>query len=194
MGGVRRGTEPAAGLAADGGRQLAWSCIPGYPDSIKAMAEAVRGAKNFVNAEFYIMSTDHVTDDLLTALEEAAERGVEVRVLFDHIGTLRIKGYRKLLKPAQGQQDPVAAHAAAAARPRPVAPAGPAEPPQDHGDRRRNRLHRIAEPDRALLQQPQAPQGGPRMGGADGPPARTDRHHAERRLRHRLAQRDRRIP
>ncbi len=42
------------------------------------------------------MSSDHVTDDLLTALEEAAERGVEVRVLFDHLGTLRIKGYRRL--------------------------------------------------------------------------------------------------
>ena len=70
--------------------------LPGYPDSIKAMAAAVRGAKSFVNAEFYIMSTDHVTDDLFAALEEAAERGVEVRVLFDHLGTLRIKGYSKL--------------------------------------------------------------------------------------------------
>ena len=72
--------------------------IPGYPDSIRAMTEAVRKAKRFVNAEFYIMSTDHVTDDLLTALEEAADRGVQVRVLFDHIGTLRVKGYNKLLK------------------------------------------------------------------------------------------------
>jgi cardiolipin synthase len=72
--------------------------IPGYPDSILAMTQAVRKAKKFVNAEFYIMSTDHVTNDLLTALEEAAERGVEVRVLFDHIGTLRVKGYRNLLR------------------------------------------------------------------------------------------------
>ncbi|MCB5273475.1 Cardiolipin synthase A [Arthrobacter sp. SO5] len=71
--------------------------LPGYPDSIKAMTAAVREAKNFVNAEFYIMSTDHVTDELFTALEEAAERGVEVRILFDHLGTLRIKGYRKLI-------------------------------------------------------------------------------------------------
>ncbi|WP_330194380.1 MULTISPECIES: cardiolipin synthase [unclassified Pseudarthrobacter] len=71
--------------------------IPGYPNSIQAMTEAVRKAEHFVNAEFYIMSSDHVTDDLLTALEEAAERGVEVRVLFDHIGTLRVRGYRKLL-------------------------------------------------------------------------------------------------
>lgn len=71
--------------------------LPGYPDSMKAMAAAVREAKEFVNAEFYIMSSDHVTDELLTALEDAAERGVEVRLLFDHLGTLRIKGYSKLL-------------------------------------------------------------------------------------------------
>nr|WP_120954759.1 cardiolipin synthase [Arthrobacter oryzae] len=71
--------------------------LPGYPDSIKAMTEAVRGARSFINAEFYIMSSDHITDDLLTAMEEAAERGVEVRVLFDHLGTLRIKGYRRLI-------------------------------------------------------------------------------------------------
>lgn len=72
--------------------------LPGYPDSIKAMTAAVRKAKVFVNAEFYIMSTDHVTEDLFEALADAAERGVEVRVLFDHLGALRIKGYRKLIK------------------------------------------------------------------------------------------------
>ena len=71
--------------------------IPGYPDSIKAMAEEVRKAKRFINAEFYILSSDHVTDELLTAMEDAAERGVEVRLLFDHLGTLRIKGYSKLI-------------------------------------------------------------------------------------------------
>jgi cardiolipin synthase len=71
--------------------------LPGYPDSIKAMTAAVREAKSFVNAEFYIMSTDYVTADLFSALEDAAERGVEVRILFDHLGTLRIKGYRKLI-------------------------------------------------------------------------------------------------
>lgn len=71
--------------------------LPGYPHSIKAMAAAVRDAKEFVNAEFYILSSDHVTDELLTAMEDAAERGVEVRLLFDHLGTLRIKGYSKLI-------------------------------------------------------------------------------------------------
>ncbi|WP_426004363.1 cardiolipin synthase [Paenarthrobacter sp. NyZ202] len=72
--------------------------IPGYDESLKAMAEAVRGAKEYVNAEFYIMSSDFMTDELLTELERAAERGVTVRLLFDHIGTLRIKGYRRLVR------------------------------------------------------------------------------------------------
>lgn len=72
--------------------------FPGYEESIKAMAEAVRGAKKFVNAEFYIMSSDSVTDELLTELENAAARGVNVRLLFDHIGTLRIPGYRRLVR------------------------------------------------------------------------------------------------
>ncbi|GAA4024297.1 cardiolipin synthase [Arthrobacter methylotrophus] len=72
--------------------------IAGYEESLKAMAEAVRGAKSFVNAEFYIMSSDSVTDELLTELENAADRGVDVRLLFDHIGTLRIPGYRRLVR------------------------------------------------------------------------------------------------
>ena len=78
--------------------------IPGYKESIKAMAEAVRGATDYVNAEFYIMSSDFVTDELLTELEKAAERGVTVRLLFDHIGTLRIKGYRRLVRRLKAGQ------------------------------------------------------------------------------------------
>ncbi|WP_422934311.1 cardiolipin synthase [Sinomonas sp. P47F7] len=72
--------------------------IPDYENSLADMAEAVRGAKRFVNAEFYIMSSDEVTDELFTAFEDAAARGVEVRLLYDHIGTARIRGYRGLLR------------------------------------------------------------------------------------------------
>ncbi|NYD77555.1 cardiolipin synthase [Arthrobacter cupressi] len=72
--------------------------IPGYQESIDAMAEAIRGARSYVNAEFYIMGSDAVTDGLLTELEKAAERGVRVRLLFDHIGTLRVRGYRRLIR------------------------------------------------------------------------------------------------
>lgn len=72
--------------------------IPGYEDAIAEMTEAVQNAKRFVNVEFYIVAWDEVTDGLFTAIADAAERGVEVRFLFDHIGSLRIPGYRKFLK------------------------------------------------------------------------------------------------
>ncbi|WP_369045398.1 cardiolipin synthase [Sinomonas sp. P10A9] len=72
--------------------------IPGYEDSIAEMTEAVRGAKRFVNAEFYIVGWDEVTDELFRALADAADRGVEVRFLYDHIGSLRVKGYRGFVR------------------------------------------------------------------------------------------------
>ncbi|WP_336855805.1 cardiolipin synthase [Sinomonas albida] len=72
--------------------------ISDYEEALADMTEAVRGAKRFVNAEFYIMSSDDVTNDFFTALEDAAARGVEVRLLYDHIGTARIHGYRGLLR------------------------------------------------------------------------------------------------
>ncbi|MET4059871.1 cardiolipin synthase [Arthrobacter sp. UYP6] len=69
-----------------------------YNESIREMTEVVRGAQKYVHVEFYIMSYDDVTRDFFAALKETAARGVRVRLLFDHIGTLRVKGYRDLLK------------------------------------------------------------------------------------------------
>jgi len=57
---------------------------PGYEDSIEAMAEAVRGATSYVHVEFYIFQADATTEVFFGALEEAAARGVTVRVLLDH--------------------------------------------------------------------------------------------------------------
>ncbi|WP_420030166.1 cardiolipin synthase [Psychromicrobium xiongbiense] len=91
------GAQP---LVADNRVQL----IPGYQESIEAMTEAVREAREYINVEFYIMAYDEVTKPLFAALEEAAERGVEVRLLFDHIGTLRVRGYRQLLRFLRGSR------------------------------------------------------------------------------------------
>jgi cardiolipin synthase len=76
--------------------------LPDYGQSIKAMAAAIREAREFVNVEFYIMAKDEVTGELFEALQEAAGRGVTVRLLFDHIGTLRVAGYRKFLRWLRG--------------------------------------------------------------------------------------------
>jgi cardiolipin synthase len=65
-----------------------------YGRSIQAMTEAVETAESFVHAEFYILSLDETTAAFFDALEAAVQRGVKVRVLFDHIASLRIRGYR----------------------------------------------------------------------------------------------------
>jgi cardiolipin synthase len=65
-----------------------------YDRSIAEMTAAVETAESFVHVEFYILSLDPTTTRFFDALEAAAQRGVTVRVLFDHIASLRIRGYR----------------------------------------------------------------------------------------------------
>jgi cardiolipin synthase len=69
-----------------------------YEGSMVAMAEAVRGATTSVHVEFYIAAWDDVTAPLLEACAKAAARGVDVKLLFDHLGTRRIPSYADLLR------------------------------------------------------------------------------------------------
>lgn len=67
-----------------------------YSASIGAMTEAVRAARRSVHVEFYIMSVDDETEDFFAALGEATARGITVRVLYDHVASLRVTGYRRM--------------------------------------------------------------------------------------------------
>ncbi|MDO4760651.1 MAG: cardiolipin synthase [Corynebacterium sp.] len=67
-----------------------------YHDIIRRMAEAVDSAQNYVHVEIYIMAWDHSTDIFFRALERAVQRGVKVRLLFDHVGSWKYPGYRTL--------------------------------------------------------------------------------------------------
>src|SRR5699024_12303185 len=67
-----------------------------YRASLAAMTEAVRSAVDRVHIEFYAQSWDDEADEFFTAVVEAAERGVTVRVLADHLGSARYKGYKVL--------------------------------------------------------------------------------------------------
>lgn len=69
-----------------------------YERSIHEMTEAVRTARSFVHVEFYILSLDATTAPFFDAMEEAVRRGVTVRVLLDHIASLRVRGYRRTLR------------------------------------------------------------------------------------------------
>lgn len=65
-----------------------------YEESLKAMTNAIKKAKHYVHIEFYIMSCDKTTRPLFDALAEAKKRGVEVRLLFDHVGSLQYPDYK----------------------------------------------------------------------------------------------------
>lgn len=64
-----------------------------YGGSIKEMAAAIDEAETFVHVEFYIMGYDKTTEQFFDALARAVERGVVVRVLFDHLGSARSPHY-----------------------------------------------------------------------------------------------------
>ncbi len=63
-----------------------------YEESIAVMTREVQQARRFVNVQFYIMSWDHATGPFFEALVAAEQRGVTVRVLFDHIACRGIDG------------------------------------------------------------------------------------------------------
>ena len=72
--------------------------ISDYEASIERMAELVDDAHSYVHVEIYIMAWDKTTDVFFRALERASARGVEVRVLFDHIGSRKYPGFHRLGK------------------------------------------------------------------------------------------------
>jgi len=70
----------------------------GYREVIEEIAAEVDRATSYVHVEFYIVALDDFTRPLFEAMARAADRGVAVRFLFDHVGTFRIPGYRRLLR------------------------------------------------------------------------------------------------
>lgn len=72
--------------------------INNYEDAIKQMANAVDKAKKYVHFEFYITSYDKTSAPLIDALIAAHKRGVKVKILLDHIGSLQYPDYKKTVK------------------------------------------------------------------------------------------------
>ena len=68
-----------------------------YGGFFAAMTDAVDEAQRFVHVEFYISAWDTTTSGLFDALVRASKRGVTVRVLFDHLGSRKLAGYRDML-------------------------------------------------------------------------------------------------
>lgn len=78
-----------------GGNDL--TLLEDYTGTIAAMTAEIERAQAFVHVEFYISAWDEVTEGFFTAMADAAERGVRVLFLFDHIGSRGIPGYKSLI-------------------------------------------------------------------------------------------------
>jgi cardiolipin synthase len=97
---------PVATVATLNRRLGALPAVPGntvdfysdYTESILAMAAAVDEASSYVHVEFYITAWDDVTAPFFDALVRATERGVPVRLLFDHLGSRGIPVYKDMLQ------------------------------------------------------------------------------------------------
>ena len=69
--------------------------FPVYAESIAAMTTEIDKASIWVHVEFYITAWDDVTGPFYEALVRAVDRGVKVRLLFDHLGSKGIPGYKE---------------------------------------------------------------------------------------------------
>lgn len=67
-----------------------------YEKTMYRIAELVDAAEEYVDIEIYAVAWDHSTHVVFEALERAVQRGVHVRLLFDHIGSMKYPGFRKL--------------------------------------------------------------------------------------------------
>ncbi|TNM47238.1 cardiolipin synthase [Nocardioides albidus] len=100
MAGVARLNERLGSLPLTGGNEVElWS---DYRALMTEMAREIDRARSHVHVQFYITAWDDVTDPVFQALVRATDRGVDVRLLFDHIGSRRIPGYRRMVKRLRG--------------------------------------------------------------------------------------------
>ncbi|WGY00233.1 cardiolipin synthase [Nocardioides sp. QY071] len=102
MAGVARLNQNLGALPITGGNEVElWS---DYRALMAEMAREIDRARSHVHVQFYITAWDDVTDPVFQAMIRASGRGVDVRLLFDHIGSRRIPGYRRMVKRLRGTE------------------------------------------------------------------------------------------
>lgn len=85
----------SGGMPLTGGNDL--EIHTDYDASMAAMEEKIRQASVYVHFQFYIVAEDRTTKGVVNALVEAHRRGVAVRVLIDHLGSVGFPGYSEMV-------------------------------------------------------------------------------------------------
>lgn len=60
-------------------------------ETFPAMEEALRAAKSYIHMEFFIVRSDELGERIGALLKDAAKRGVDVRLLYDAVGSWNIR-------------------------------------------------------------------------------------------------------
>lgn len=77
--------------ALEGHPEALWS---DYQKTMLRIAELIDASTSHVHIEIYAQAWDDTTAPVFEAMERAVARGVDVRVLFDHIGSQKYPGFR----------------------------------------------------------------------------------------------------
>src|SRR5215213_4256085 len=94
LAGLVRMSQTLGGMPAFGGNTVEF--MPDYNGTIKRIAEAIDAAKRYAHIEYYALVLDAATECVFAAMERAVQRGVKVRVLYDHLGSLSYKPYKAM--------------------------------------------------------------------------------------------------
>jgi cardiolipin synthase len=83
------------GLPAFAGNSIEF--LPDYAGSIARITEEIEQARYYAHIEYFIIAQDEATEACFVAMEQAAQRGVQVRVLLDQLGSSSYPHYKEML-------------------------------------------------------------------------------------------------
>jgi cardiolipin synthase len=83
-------------LPVVGGNQI--ELITRYGEIFRRLVLDIDQARHYAHVEFFALTCDAETEPVFSALERAAARGVTVRVLMDHLGSMVYASYRATLR------------------------------------------------------------------------------------------------
>jgi cardiolipin synthase len=79
-----------------------------YDTLFTELVSDIDAAGESVYLEFFIITFDNTTEPVFDALARAAHRGLDVRVLYDYVGSHKYPGYRKMKR--RFKEDGIVAH------------------------------------------------------------------------------------